>query len=359
MTDNTARPDSSFDLQAKDPLMHALEQRQTMAGLIFAAMSMPRTLAAPERSLPLTIIGGFLGAGKTTLLNRLLSDPGGRRLVVLVNDFGKINIDAALIADQTDDTINLTNGCACCAVSSDLSKSLVEITQRDDRPDAVILETSGVADPGAIGQIALANGSIRLDGILTVVDAETLPDRAADPVTRHLFNDQMSSADMILLSKTDLVDHTGRAAAQDWLERQFPKKTVLKSVEGSVPTEVVLGIGAEHDIVNATIDHGSQGTIGHGFESVSIEIGEPLDEAAVRAFLSDLPDNIMRAKGFVSLAQAPDRRTIFQRVGRRWSLAQDNMWPKEERRTSLVFIGPHGALDRDRLLAELKDCVED
>src|SRR3954471_13706975 len=152
-----------------------------LAGLIEATRLVPQALRAAPRSLPFTVIGGFLGAGKTTLLNRLLVEPHGLRLAVLVNDFGRINIDAALVASRSADTIALTNGCACCSVSGDLTRALVDLAQREDPPHAIVIEASGVADPRSLAQVALANPALRLDALVTIVDAETLFTHAADP----------------------------------------------------------------------------------------------------------------------------------------------------------------------------------
>lgn len=356
MTEQTHATSLCADEMPVDPLTRALDARQTIAGMIFAAMAAPRKLAAPAKSLPLTVIGGFLGAGKTTLLNHILSDPQGRKLVVLVNDFGKINIDAALIEDQTDDAINLTNGCACCAVSADLSKALAEVSQRTERPDGIVLETSGVADPAAIAQIALANQSIRLDGILTVVDAETALACAEDPATRSLFHTQLRSADLVLLSKTDLLDQPQLAEVREWLKSLHSRNSIVEAVKGRVPTDVVLGIHApdhetmpEHDAP----DHVPEG---HGFESFSLEHDGLLDEKKARAFLGALPDTILRAKGFLHLADKPVGSAVFQRVGIRWSLHHDNKHKAPDTISRLVFIGPKGSLDRRALKDGFEAC---
>ncbi|GAA6160322.1 MULTISPECIES: CobW family GTP-binding protein [Ruegeria] len=349
----TERPHAQNTASRHDQFMRALDQRQTIAGLIFAAMSMPRELAAPARSLPLTIIGGFLGAGKTTLLNRLLADPQGRKIVVLVNDFGKINIDAELIAEQTDDTITLTNGCACCAVASDLSKSLVDIAQRRDRPDAIVLECSGISEPGSIAQIALANEAIRLDGIITVVDAETLEARASDPATRELFNAQLVSADMILLSKLDLLSDESRARAKSRVGALYADTPILEAIEGRIPTDVALGIDTKQDVSDyeSPVPEAE-----HGFETISVETNDALDEKALQQFFSDLPDTILRAKGFVFIAQKPDQRLIFQRVGSRWSMREGDCWTETGPHTRLVFIGPKGQVYGDALRGGVLSC---
>src|SRR3954471_22422984 len=188
-----------------------------LAGLLEAGRLMPEAVRARPRSLPLTVIGGFLGAGKTTLLNRLLVAPHGRRLAVLVNDFGRINVDASLVRSRTPDTIALTNGCACCTVSGDLTRTLLDLAQREEPPEAIVLEASGIADPRGLVQVALSNPALRLDGIVTVVDAETVPEDAADAEYGALFRTQVHAAALVVLTKRDLAGPHGFAAARDWI----------------------------------------------------------------------------------------------------------------------------------------------
>jgi G3E family GTPase len=164
----------------RDPYADAAEAWQMLSGFLQAAKVIPEAQRAAPASLPLTVISGFLGAGKTTLVNRLLTEPHGRRLAVLVNDFGRINIDAELIRSRTADTINLANGCACCSVAGDLAKTIVQLAQREELPDAIVIEASGLADPRGIVQVALANPALRLDGIVALADAELLLEQAND-----------------------------------------------------------------------------------------------------------------------------------------------------------------------------------
>jgi len=169
------------DAMARPPQLAPLDAGFTLlTGLMDAARIIPARLKAKDNSLPLTILAGFLGAGKTTLVNRLLSAPEGRRIVVLVNDFGSLDIDARLISSRSPGTISLANGCACCTVAGDLSRALVELAQRSDPPDAILLEASGLADPLGIAQVALANPAVRLDGIVTMIDAETASHHARE-----------------------------------------------------------------------------------------------------------------------------------------------------------------------------------
>jgi len=215
----------------------AKETLSMLMGIFEAARIVPRT--APSRVLPLTIVSGFLGAGKTTLVNRLLSEPGGRRIAVLVNDFASVNIDEELIRFQSGDTIGLTNGCACCAINGDLVNAVQRLVQRDDPPDAVVLEASGVADPRGIAQVALANPGVGLDAIVTLVDAETFEDRLRDARTRTTLVSQVSAADIIVINKIDLV-RARRDETRQAIQSIAPGRILLETTHGSVPADVVL-----------------------------------------------------------------------------------------------------------------------
>jgi G3E family GTPase len=333
------------------------EAHQGIMGMIFAANKMRgRKLRARERSLPLTIIGGFLGSGKTTLLNHLLLSPHGLRLVVLVNDFGKVNIDAELVASQTDDMINLTNGCACCAVSADLTNNLIALAEREDQPDAIVLEASGVADPNGIVTAALTNPAIRLDGSLVVVDAETFRVLAEDTLTSRLFHNQITAADLIVLSKADLIDAAQRAEAREWCADHYPDKRVIEAVNGNIPPDLILGIDTQRDLQAEApypTDHA------HDFGSVSFTIDEPLDGDRLHDFFENLPESLLRAKGVLHLVDEPARRTIYQRVGKRWSYAPGEPWGDKTPHSSLVFIGPAGQLDQFTLELGLSACRAD
>jgi len=333
---------------------HALEAHQALSGMLFAALKMrARQRRLDAGRVPLTIIGGFLGSGKTTVLSNLLASPHGCQLVVLVNDFGAINIDAELVESQTDDMINLKNGCACCAVSSDLTNALIEVVDREDLPDAIVLEASGIADPHGIAQTALSNPGVQLDGCLTVVDAETLQRHAEDPVTRRLFRNQIAAADIVLLSKTDLVDEATRTAAQAWLAAEFPEKRVIESVRGNVPPDILLGIESSRDIDEIPLEPEDHA---HDFASVSVTVEEPLDDSRLQDFFAALPETVLRAKGFLNLARSPDRRTVFQRVGQRWLMSEGDAWGDVAPMTRLVFIGPKGTLDKAELTHGLRAC---
>ncbi|ANQ50038.1 GTP-binding protein [Flammeovirga sp. MY04] len=342
-----------------NPLDQALDARQTMSGLIFAAMALRNKNIAPVKTIPLTILGGFLGAGKTTMLNHILQNPGGKKITVLVNDFGKINIDATMVESQTDDMISLTNGCACCAVSSDLTKTLIDISEKEEQPDAIILECSGVAEPGSIAQIVLSNKAIRLDGIITLVDAETFFERLEDESSQQLFINQLTSADIISIGKTDLVSEEEKQKINQWIAKHQPNKAVLETVEGDVPTDVILGVEADHNLEDEKAKAIKKTNHKHTFESVSFSFDQPFKEEKINAFIKNLPAHIIRAKGILQIDSDLNKKMIYQRVSKRWSLKSDEQWGNESPVSKLVFIAKKGTIDKTQLKKELEEALYD
>lgn len=324
-----------------------------LSGFIQAAQMIPQWQRAADGSLPLTVIGGFLGAGKTTLLNRLLAGDHGVRIAVLVNDFGRINIDAALVRSRTEDTISLANGCACCTIAGDLTKTLIELAGREDPPEAIVLEASGLADPLGIAQIALANPALRLDGILAVVDAEAALQLAADPACRATFAAQACAADLVILNKADLVDAAALAAARALVGEFAPGKPVIETSNAEVPADIVLGIRSTRELpaqFAASSDHASS------FSSWSGTSDALLDGAKFRAMMRELPAGILRAKGILWLSDDSGHRTVFHRVGLRSSyVAQE--WLGEAPSSSLAMIGPAGAIDASALTRGFDACL--
>jgi G3E family GTPase len=341
------KTDPQADLQTS-----ADQAWQMLSGFIQAAQMIPQAQRAADGSLPLTVIGGFLGAGKTTLLNRLLSGDHGLRIAVLVNDFGRINIDAALIRSRTEDTISLANGCACCTIAGDLTKTLIGLAGREDPPEAIVLEASGLADPIGIAQIALANPALRLDGILAVVDAEAALRLAADPACGPTFAAQAAAADLVILNKADLVDADALAKAHALVGELAPGKPVIETSEADVPTDVVLGIRSTRELpARFAVPTGHA----DAFRSWSASANSLLDGERVREMLSSLPAGTLRAKGILWLSDDQGRRTVFQRVGRRFSYTAGD-WNGETPGSSLVVIGTAESIDPAGLSRRFEAC---
>ena len=290
---------------------------------------------------PLTIIGGFLGAGKTTLLNHVLRH-AGRRLTVLVNDFGAINIDADLVLKHEGNTLSLANGCVCCSIGDGLMEALARIAREPRRPDHVVVEASGVADPGRIGEIARIDPSFRLQGIVVLADAERLEALAADKYVGDTVRRQVEAADLVLLNKIDRVDEAARVRAAAWIRRHAPAAQLVETVEAAVPTALVLGL--EHADADA---FGRESLHEHGhadaFETWSFTSPRPVRPDALRQVLDALPDGILRGKG-VLLVENDPRPAILHGIGRRWSLTPDAAWTGPPG-TRLVLIGLAGRLD--------------
>ena len=298
-----------------------------------------------------TVVGGYLGSGKTTLLNYVLRHAGGRRIGVIVNDFGGINIDASLIERREEDMVNLANGCVCCSISAGFAEALARLAQRTNPPEHVIIEASGVADPVRVGYFG-SMPPYRLDGVVVLADAETIRERALDKYVGSAVLRQLRGADLVVLNKVDLVSEAERTALGTWLSGEVPGARIFPTSHGRVPLAVLLGVhgaacvpGESHD---GGHDHGEE------YASRSVTMDTPLGEAAFRASVAEWPGSVLRAKGIVYLADDKLHRYVFQLVGRRWSLTQDRLWRSDPPRTELVLIGLACQIDGETLLAGLE-----
>ena len=313
---------------------------------------------APREPIQLTVIGGFLGAGKTTLLNRLLRDAGDRRLAVLVNDFGAINIDAELVQSREGEMVRLTNGCICCGVAGDFIGELALLRDRPDPPAHVVVEASGVADPGQIVVLGSLPG-YRKDAAVVVADAETVRARAADEATGHHVIGQLRAADLLVLNKTDLVDAEQLAQARAWLrEIAGPSTAIVETSFGEVPIDVVLGVQAADRPALAPHDHHDHDDHDHqhpSFETWSWSGAAAISGTGLVEALKHLPDGIVRAKGLLHLREDPASRYVLQVVGRRFSVTVDRPWSGDAPGSQLVVIGLPGAVDADALDATLAE----
>ena len=189
---------------------------------------------------PFTVIGGYLGAGKTTLVNHILTEAHGLRAAVIVNDFGEVNVDAALITAHDGDTISLANGCMCCSLTGGFAQAINAILSRGDAFDAIVVEASGVADPAKIGHYG-AVLKLDLEGVIVLVDAEQIREKAANKYVGETVIRQLKGADLLVLNKVDLVSTQELEGVRSWLAELVPGARIVEAVNGQVPLPLLLG----------------------------------------------------------------------------------------------------------------------
>lgn len=313
--------------------------------------------------IPLTVIGGFLGTGKTTLLNRLLENSDGRRLAVLVNDFGAINVDAALVASRGADTLSLQNGCVCCQIGGDLTEALIRVIGIVPRPDAIVIEASGVSDPWRIAQVGLADPALALDGVVVLVDAASVREQANDPLLADTVRRQLQAADLLVLNHCDQVDDVSLAALRGWLDAEVPGTPRHETCFADVPA-ALLGAPPARDgtvdrcAADCTHDHDHDHGPAHGdvFETWSVADDAVYEADALRRLLRAMPAGVLRLKGVVR-TDRPGCWAVLQFAGRHGSL---RAWPVRDptpgpdAASAIVAIGARGRLPVEALGAALR-----
>ena len=333
--------------------------------------------------IPVTVLTGYLGAGKTTLLNRILSEPHGKKYAVIVNEFGEVGIDNELIVGADEEVFEMNNGCLCCTVRGDLIRVIGGLLKRAGGFDGILIETTGLADPGPVAQTFFADADIaaraKLDSILTVVDAKHLPERLKDSREAE---EQIAFADVILLNKTDLVSAEERAKVEGQIRAINRFARIVPSERGRVPLDQILGLGsfdlqeilkhepdflggaAEHEHPDdhdhehcghdchdpthhhhhhhhhhAPHDHGHDNTI----TSLSLSAAHPLDLTKFEGWIGELRTTkgaeLLRYKGILDVAGS-DKKLAIQGVHMMMEGSNLAPWPAGAKRSSrLVFIG--------------------
>ena len=330
--------------------------------------------------IPATVITGFLGAGKTTLIQHLLRHANGRRLALVINEFGELGVDGELLrscgieACKDEDIVELANGCICCTVADDFLPTIEKLLNRAEPPEHIVIETSGLALPKPLvkafnwpevrtrvtvdGVIAVVDGPAAAAGLFAADPQAVAAQRAADPSLDHdspleeLFGDQLGCADLVILNKTDQLDAVARAAAEAAIQSGSPRRVKLVPASfGAIDPTVLLGLqaAAEDDLSARPSHHEAEGEDHNhdDFESFPLRL-DPL--ASPQALLERLlraieQHDILRVKGFLAVA-GKDMRLVVQAVGARLQHYYDRAWRAGEARTGhLVVIGLKG-LDR-------------
>ena len=337
--------------------------------------------------LPVTVVTGFLGAGKTTLIRHLMQNPGGRRLAVVVNEFGDVGVDGEILKGcaipdcPAENIMELANGCICCTVADDFIPTIEALMALEPRPDHILIETSGLALPKPLLKAfdwPDIRSKITVDGVIALADAEAVaagrfaPDvarvdaqREADDSLDHetplseVFEDQIACADIVLLTKPDLAGPEGVARAKETIAAHAPRPLpVVEVAEGAVDPRVILGLGAaaEDDIDARPSHHDGAPEHDHeDFDSVVVELPDLATPADLVARIERLARerNILRVKGYAAVAGKP-MRLLVQAVGARVRHQYDRPWgPDEARRGRLVVIAEHDDIDAAAIRAVL------
>ena len=317
--------------------------------------------AAP---FPVTLLTGFLGAGKTTLLSRLLSRAEGLRFGVLVNDFGDINIDAELIEEVAGGVMRLTNGCVCCTLQGDLMTALFAMIEAG-KVEHALIETSGLSDARNLARSFFEverQGLLRVDGIISVVDAERFEAcRAKDPA---LLEGQVQAADLVVISKGDLVGPERLSEVERAIRAISSRPRLIQAVQGEVPRPLLIGgdlaqgrpEGAGEAVDREEHDHDGQPHHLH-YSTWSFRTDLPLSWRALAPLLAQLPEALVRAKGVLHIVERPGQRCLLQVVGTRVHVRTVPLAEGKPLETAIVFIGVGAAELGQKLEQKLLACA--
>jgi G3E family GTPase len=314
-----------------------------------------------QKPIPVSILTGFLGAGKTTLLNYILKQQHGYKFAVIINEVGKIGVDGQLVERQQEEIVEMSNGCLCCTVRKDLVRGVQNLLKKGGF-DYLLIETTGIAEPGPIAQTFLnipqLQQLVRMDSIITVVDAEQIQKQLAEVETAV---EQVRMADFLLLNKTDLVGEDTLFAAEARIRELNPHATLFRTNQSQVNLRELLDMHAFDVDSKLAVDPRFLDELSqrhhHEINSISLEFDSPFSVEALELFVKELSERekIYRSKGFLWIKGNP-RRAVFHGVNNRFTLLWDRLWEKDEPRCSqLVLIGK--GLEEGRLRPQLAQCV--